>query len=285
MKTIIGVILIGLGFVGLTSVYTVQQAEQALVLQFGDIKAVRQDPGLYFKLPYQNVITYDKRLLPYHMQSEEVIVEGNRRLVVDAVLRYRITDPLKFYQRVVTVQGLEGRLNSISDSALRGALGDATVEEVITENRTQLMRKITEDTNRRASDLGVEVYDIRIIRADLPRQNSQAVVQRMITERQREAAEERANGEKMAKQIRATADRDRTIILAEAEKQSQILRGEGEAERNRVFAEAFSRDPAFFEFYRSMQAYRASLKASDTSLVLSPESEFFKYFSDAKGKK
>lgn len=285
MKNIIVIVLIGLGLAATWSVYTVQQAEQVLVLQFGNIKAVKKDPGLYFKPPWQNVISYDKRLLRFDMSPEEVVVKGNRRLIVDAVVRYRIVDPLKFYQRVVTVQGLEGRLNSIADSALRGALGDATVVEVITENRTEIMARITQETNERAADLGVEVDDMRIIRADLPQQNSDAVVQRMKTERQREAAEERANGRKFAEEIRANADRDRTIIIAEAEKQSQIMRGEGDAERNHVFADAFSRDPEFFEFYRSMQAYRAALDSGDTTMVLSPDSEFFKYFSDDKGRR
>jgi membrane protease subunit HflC len=280
---IIGIAAI-VGVIGVLSAYTVQQAEQVLVLQFGEIKSVKTEPGLYFKPPWYNVISYDKRLLRYDMPSEEVVVEGNRRLIVDAVVRYRITEPLKFYQRVQTVQGLQGRLRSIADSALRGALGDATVEEVITDNRTELMTNITRETNERALDLGIAVDDIRIIRADLPQQNSQAVVQRMITERQREAAEERANGKKFAEEIRANADRDRTIIIAQAEKQSQILRGQGDAERNGIFADAYSRDPNFFEFYRSMQAYRTALNDNDTTMVLSPDNEFFKYFGNDQGK-
>lgn len=285
IKTFLVPVLLALGFVGYMSLYTVQQPEQALLLQFGEIKGVKQDPGLYFKLPWQNVITLDKRMLRFDSPPEEVIVAGSNRLVVDAVARYHITDPLQFYQRVKSQRGLEVVLASILDSALRGALGDASVEEVISEKRTELMTKITEETNARSADLGIEVDDVRIIRADLPLQNSQAVVQRMITERQRKAAEERAQGQKAAEEIRANADRDRTIILAEAEKKSQILRGEGEADRNRIFADAFSRDLAFFEFYRSMQAYRMALSSDDTTMVLSPDNEFFKYFGDDKGKK
>ena len=285
MKTFSLVGLAILVAIGLSCVFTVQQTKQSLVVQFGDVVDVKTEPGLYFKLPYQNVVTMDKRLQVLDMEPEQVIVAGNRRLVVDAVVRYRIVDPLKLYQRVQTDRGLQIRLSSIAESSLRGRIGDATIEEVITQNRAELMRATTEETAQRALDLGVQVEDIRIIRADLPEQNSEQVVKRMIAERQRESSEERANGQKMSKQIKANADRDKTIILAEAEKQSQILRGEGDAERNRIFAEAYSRDPDFFKFYRSMQAYRNSLKSSDTSLVLSPQSEFFKYFSDAKGSK
>jgi len=285
LKTILLPVLAALGFVGYMSIYTVQQPEQALLLQFGEIKDKKTAPGLYFKLPWQNVVSLDKRLLRYDSPPEEVIVEGSNRLVVDAVARYRITDPIKFYQRVKSQRGLEIVLASILDSALRGALGDASVEEVISEKRTELMAKITAETGARAADLGIEVDDVRIIRADLPLQNSQAVVQRMITERQRKAAEERAQGQKAAEEIRANADRDRTIILAEAEKKSQILRGEGDADRNRIFADAYSKDLAFFEFYRSMQAYRIALNSSDTTMVLSPDSDFFKYFGNDDGKK
>ncbi|TNE58239.1 MAG: protease modulator HflC [Alphaproteobacteria bacterium] len=285
MKTLGAILAIVLGLVGLSSVFTVQQTQQALVLQFGEVVSVEKDPGLYFKMPWQNVVTLDKRLQVMDMDPEQVIVAGNRRLVVDAVVRYRIVDPLKYYQRVQNVDGLNARLSSIAESSLRGAIGDATIEEVITQNRAQLMQSTAEETSQRASDLGIRVEDIRIIRADLPEENSDQVVKRMIAERQRESSEERANGQKIKEQIQANADRDRTIILAEAQKKSEILRGEGEAERNRIFAEAFSRDPAFFEFYRSMQAYRKSLNSADTTMVLSPDSEFFRYFSNRAGKK
>ncbi len=278
---VLGVIAV---LIGANSVYTVAETQQALLLQFGEVKTVKQDPGLNFKLPWQNVVYFDKRVLVFDSEPEEVIVGDQKRLVVDAVTRYEIVDPLKFYQRVRTEAGLNQRLSSVLDASLRQALGDVAVADVISERRNEIMDAIAQDSRQRSLDLGIEIIDVRIVRADLPIQNSQAVVQRMIAERNREAAEERAEGQKTKEEIESRADRDRTIILADAQKQSEILRGDGEAERNRIFADAFSRDPEFFEFYRSMQAYRESLNNEDTTLILSPEGDFFDYFQSDQGK-
>lgn len=273
-------------FVAVTSVYTVNERQQALLFQFGEIKAVQDEAGLYFKRSIlQDVVYREKRLLRYDLPERQVILGDTNRLIVDAIVRYKIIDGLKFYQRVSDERGLQRLLDPILEANLRGQLGEISVKEVLSGERAIIMQRIAADSSRSTVDLGIEVVDVRIVRVDLPRQNTEGVVQQMIAERQREAAEQRAQGQKTSQEIRSKADRDSTIIIAEAQKTSDIMRGEGEAQRNKVFAEAFSKDPEFFEFYRSMQAYRAALNDDDTTMVLSPDGDFFKYFGDDKGKK
>jgi len=262
--------------------FTVHQTQQALVFQFGRIvRAPIIAPGLYWKIPFvQNVIMIDKRILDLELPEQEVIAADQKRLVVDAFTRYRITDPLRFYQAVNNVTGANLRLTAIVNSTVRSVLADASFASVFRTERSQLMHKIRDDVNRQAQGLGIEVVDVRLRRADLPAQNSQAVFQRMQTERQREAADIRAQGSQFSQTIRAKADRDVTVIRADAFRRSEELRGEGDAERNRILAEAFNRDPEFFAFYRSMQAYEAGLKPSETRMVITPDSPFFRFFMD-----
>ena len=268
-----------------SAAFVVPQTAQALVFQFGRAsRAPITEPGLYFKLPViENVIEIDKRILDLELPSQEVISSDQKRLVVDAFTRYRVTDPLRFYQSVNNVTGANLRLTPIVNSTVRTVLADATFAAVVRTERSALMHKIRDDVNRQAQGLGIEVVDVRLRRADLPEQNSQSVFQRMQTERQREAADIRANGSQLSQTIRARADRDVTVLRADATRKADEVRGSGEAEKNRVLADAFNRDPSFFGFYRSMQAYEQALK-TDTRLVLSPDSEFFRYFNDPAGK-
>lgn len=286
LTLLISAVLVPVVFIVVTSVYTVNERQQALLFQFGEIKSVQDTAGLYFKRSIlQNVVYREKRLLRYDLPERQVILGDTNRLIVDAIVRYRIIDGLKFYQRVSDERGLHGLLDPILEANLRGQLGEISVVEVLSEHRGEIMQRIAEDSSKSTVDLGIEVVDVRIVRVDLPRQNTDGVVQQMIAERQEEAAEERAQGQKTSQEIRSKADRDRTILLAEAQKTSDIMRGEGEAQRNKVFAEAFSKDQEFFEFYRSMQAYRTALNNDDTTMVLSPDGDFFKYFGDDTGKK
>lgn len=273
-------------FVAVTSVYTVNERQQALLFQFGEIKAVHDEAGLYFKRSIlQDVVYREKRLLRYDLPERQVILGDTNRLIVDAIVRYKIIDGLKFYQRVSDERGLQRLLDPILEANLRGQLGEISVKEVLSGERAVIMQRIAADSSKSTADLGIEVVDVRIVRVDLPRQNTEGVVQQMIAERQREAAEQRAQGQKTSQEIRSKADRDSTIIIAEAQKTADIMRGEGEAQRNKVFAAAFSKDPEFFEFYRSMQAYRTALNNDDTTMVLSPDGDFFKYFGSDKGRK
>lgn len=269
-----------------SSIYVVNERQQALLFQFGEVQTVQQEAGLYFKIPgLQNVVYLEKRLLRFDLAPREVILGDSKRLVVDAIARYRIIDPLKFYQRATNEAGVQRLIDPILDSNLREQLGQVEIQDVISERRNEVMVLTARKSSESTKDLGIEIVDVRIVRADLPRANTDNVVRRMITERQREAAEERALGQKTSEEIKARADRDSTIIVAEAKKTAEILRGEGEADRNRIFANAFSKDPEFFEFYRSMQAYRAAFNSDDTTMVLSPDSDFFKYFGSDSGKK
>ncbi|MFO1238548.1 MAG: protease modulator HflC [Alphaproteobacteria bacterium] len=259
--------------------FTVDQTEQALVVQLGQPQRVVTEPGLNVKIPLlQNVIYFEKRVLALDAPSEEVTSIDQKRLVVDAFARYRIVDPLKFYQTVNNVSQAEQRLSAILNSNIRVILAGRTFQAVLSGQRAELMRIIRDETNEEAKTLGIEIVDVRIRRADLPEANSNAIFSRMRTDRQREATDIRAKGAQAAQEIRAEADKQVTIILAEAQKAADIMRGEGEGERNRIFAEAFSKDPSFFEFYRSMQAYAASMGGEDTTMVLSPDSAFFRYF-------
>ncbi len=267
-----------------TALFTVEQREQALVLQFGEFKRQVSKPGLYAKVPFlQEVLIFDRRLLDYDAPAEEVIASDQKRLVVDAFARYRITEPLLYFQTVGDERLLRPRLAAIINSNIRRVLGQVPLQSAISADRGRLMRQITENTREEASAFGIEVRDVRIKRADLPTANSEAIFRRMQTEREQEAAELRAKGNQESLTIRAEADRARVVILAEAERDAQILRGEGEGESNRIFAEAFGRDPDFFAFYRSMQAYQEALGSEGTTMVLSPDSDFFRYFGDIRG--
>ncbi|MCC7253252.1 protease modulator HflC [Hyphomicrobium sp.] len=266
------------------SAFIVHQNEQALVLEFGKPKRVVQQPGLHWKLPLvETVDIFDKRILDLDTQAQEVTASDQKRLIVDAFARYKIVDPLKFYQTLRFEGAVRSRLGPIVESALRRALGASTFQDVVRDKREQLMKQIANNVNEEGRDFGLEVVDVRIKRADLPEQNQKSVFDRMRAERQREAAEVRAQGTGEANRIRGTADREVTVIKAEATRKGEELRGQGEAERNKIFAEAFGRDPDFFAFYRSMQAYEQGLKAGDTRLVISPDTDFFRYFSDPLG--
>ncbi|CAN1722929.1 Protein HflC [Hyphomicrobium sp. 1Nfss2.1] len=280
------IIVAGLATVGVyTSAYIVHQNEQALVLRFGEPLRVQTDPGLYFKAPFIDTVEiYDKRILDLDSQPQEVTAADQKRLVVDSFARYRIVDPLKFYQTLRYEEAVRSRLGPIIDSAMRRVLGGSTFQDVVRDKREELMDRIAKQVNKEGNEFGLEVVDVRIKRADLPEQNSKSVFDRMRAERQREAAEFRAQGAAEANRIKATADREATVIEAEATRKGEELRGGGDAERNKIYAEAYSKDPEFFEFYRSMQAYERGLKSADTRLLLSPDSDFFRYFSDPHGK-
>ena len=279
------IIVIGLAAVAVYfSAYIVHQNEQALVLRFGEPKKVVKDPGLKWRIPFiDQVEIYDKRILDLDTPPQEAIAKDQKRLVVDAFARYKIVDPLKFYQTLRYQDGVRSRLGPIVESALRRVLGSATFVEIVRDEREELMKRIAAQVNQEGEEFGLEVVDVRMKRADLPEQNSKSVFERMRAEREREAAEFRAEGAAAANRIRATADRQATVIKAEATRKSEETRGEGDAERNRIYAEAYTRDPGFFEFYRSMQAYEKGLQSDDTRLLISPDSEFFKYFTDPSG--
>ena len=267
-------------FVG--SVYIVRQPEQALILQFGEPMRVVKDPGLKLKVPFiQNAIFYDKRLLNLDPPAQEVILNDKKRLDVDSFTRYRIVDPLKFYQTVRTETQARSKLEEIVNSSVRKVLGRVTLQELLSQKRKQIMSDISTAVKKDAAQIGVDVAEVRIRRADLPLEVLQAINDRMKSERDREAKEFRAQGQQAAQQIRATADKDRTILIAEAEKQAQQLRGEGDKEATDIWNNAAHLDPAFYAFYRSLEAYRKALGRKQNSMVLSPETEFFKYLNQS----
>jgi len=279
LSVIAVIFIVAAMLVTISAAFIVDQREQALVLQFGEPIRIIQEPGLNFKMPFiQQVVRFDKRLLDYDNAPEEVIASDQKRLVVDAFARYHIVDALKFYQTVGTEAALRPRLGSVINSTLRQVLGTVPLQQVVSEKRGDLMLQIRDIVRTEASAFGIRVEDVRIKRADLPDENSEAIYRRMQTERQQEAAELRAKGAEEAQKIRAEANRQKVVIVAVAERDSQILRGDGEGEMNRIFAEAFGRDTEFFSFYRSMQAYREALVGDDTTMVLSPDSDFFRYF-------
>ncbi|HEX4408170.1 MAG TPA: protease modulator HflC [Xanthobacteraceae bacterium] len=289
------VVLLIVAIVGYSTLFTVYQTRQALVVRLGQPVRVITEPGLNAKIPFiDSVIYIDKRILNVESPAQEVIAssqdksvggvaQAGERLVVDAFARYRITDALKFYQ-TIGIDDPNGRLSILLNSALRRVLGAATLADAVRNRREELMNQMREQLNRDAQPFGIHVVDVRIRRVDLPEQNSQAVYQRMQTERQREAAEFRAQGSQKSQEIRARADRDVTVLLADATSQAETTRGQGDSERNRIFAEAYGQDPEFFGFYRSMQAYERGMQHSDTHLVLRPDSDFFRYFNDPAGK-
>lgn len=266
-------------FILANSIYIVNQAEQAIVLQFGEPRRVVKDPGLKFKIPFiQNVVFYDMRLLNLDPPAQEVVLNDKKRLDVDSFTRYQIVNPLRFYQTVRTEEQAQSKLAEIVNSSVRKILGRITLQELLSQKRTKIMRDISNAVKIDAEQIGVSVADVRIRRADLPLEVLQAINARMKTERERDAKEFRARGQQEAQQIRAAAEKERTIILAEAEKQAQVTRGEGDKEAIKIWNDAANQDKDFFAFYRSLEAYKNSLSDGEASLILSPDSEFFKYF-------
>ena len=274
-----------LGVLVFFSVFIIKEVNQAIVLQFGDPKRIIVEPGLNFKIPFiQNVVYLDKRILNLDTPPEEVIASDQKRLIVDAFARFKIIDPLKFYISVGNERVARSRLSTIINSRIRNVLGQQELQTLLSKDRTKQMTLIQEGVNTEAKNFGIEIVDVRIKRADLPQANSDAIYRRMQTEREREAKEFRARGAEMAVTITSTADKEVSVILANANKDSEIMKGEGDGERNKIFAEAFGRDPEFFAFYRAMQAYETALIGGETSLILSPDSEFFKFFGNIKPK-
>ena len=270
------------GFAIYLSLFTVKEINQAIVLQFGDPKKVIATPGLQVKIPFiQNVVFIDRRILSLDPQPEEVIASDQKRLIVDAYARFKIVDPLKFYISVGDERVARSRLATIINSRLRSVLGTQSLATLLSEDRAKQMAIIQEGVNAEAKKFGIKIIDVRIKRADLPQANSEAIYKRMQTEREREAKEFRARGAEMAVTITSTADKEVTVLLANARKKSEIMKGEGDGQRNKIFAQAFGKDPEFFSFYRAMQAYEKALIGGDTSLILSPDSDFFKFFGSA----
>ena len=283
MKKIILPIILVIAAAAFFSIFIVKEVNQAIVLQFGDPKRIITKPGLNFKLPFiQNVVFLDKRILNLDAPPEEVIASDQKRLIVDAFARFQITDPLKFYISVGNERVARSRLSTIINSRIRSVLGTQRLQTLLSEDRTKQMSLIQEGVNNEAEKFGIKIIDVRIKRADLPQANSDAIFARMQTERNREAKEFRAKGAEMAVTITSTADKEVTVILADAQKKSEIMKGEGDGQRNKIFADAFGQDPQFFAFYRAMQAYEKALIGGETSLVLSPDSEFFKFFGNVK---
>ena len=265
------------------SIFIVKEVNQAIVLQFGDPKRIISKPGLNFKIPFiQNVVFLDKRILNLDTPPEEVIASDQKRLIVDAFARFKIVDPLKFYISVGDERVARSRLSTIINSRIRNVLGQEELQTLLSQDRSKQMALIKEGVNNEAKNFGITIVDVRIKRADLPQANSDAIYRRMQTEREREAKEFRAKGAEMAVTITSTADKEVTVILAESQKQSEIMKGEGDGLRNKIFADAFGQDPEFFAFYRAMQAYEKALIGGETSLILSPDSEFFKFFGNIK---
>ena len=276
---IIGATTLVILFILSSSYFYVDQRVQALVLQFGEPVRVIKEPGLQFKIPLiQNVEYFDKRLILFDNPVEEIISADRKRLIVDAFARYRITDPLRYYQSIRFESALSNRLGSILNDSLRQVLGRVPLQAVISDNRSILLEEVAKLVFDAAKDFGLQIEDVRIRRADLPTANSEAIFRRMQTERQQEAAQFRAEGEEQSRRVRAEAERERTILLANAERTGEILRGEGDAAKNKILGDAFSQDPDFFSFYRAMQAYITAIDSSDTTMILSPDSEFFEFF-------
>jgi len=292
-RLVIALIVLGaLVIAGLSSVFTVSMTQQAMVLQFGEPKRVVNEPGLHFKIPlFQNVIYIDKRVLLVDAPAEELIAADQKRVVIDAFARWRITDPLRYYQRLRTEDLARRQLAAFISSTLRDVVGREPLTALLIDprenagggRRAELMRRISQLVNEKAKENGIEVVDVRIRRADLPEANSQAIFQRMRTERDQEAKLIRATGQEAAQKRRAEADREATVIIANAKRDSEIKRGEGDAEAIKIFADAFGKDTGFFAFYRSMQAYREALNDKSTTMVLSPDSDFFRYLDNIAG--
>ena len=282
--TVAAVALVIAGIFMMSSLFIVDQTQIALVLQFGQPRRVIRSPGLEVKRPFiENVIYYENRLLDLEPPPEEVIVSDQKRIVVDTYTRYRIADPLLFYQTVSTEAGVRARLAALVNGSLRRVLGNVTLSQLLSDQRAEIMRKIRDEMSAEGKAFGVNVVDVRIRRADLPKENSEAIYARMQSERQQQAAQYRGEGAEAAQTVRANADRERTVILAEAQRAAQKVRGDGDAESIKIYAGAFGQDKDFFAFYRSMQAYRDALNGRTTSFVLSPDSGFFRYFETPGG--
>jgi membrane protease subunit HflC len=284
LVAVIAVLLIVVGVLAWTSLFVVDQTEQALVLQLGEVRRVISEPGLQVKRPFiENVIYYDKRVLDFEPPHEEVIVADQKRLVADTYTRYRIKEPLLFYQTVGTEEGVRGRLSALVTGSLRRVLGNVTLNDVLSNKRAAIMRQIRDEVGAEAKGFGIEVVDVRLRRADLPEENSQAIYARMQSEREQQARQYRGEGAEAAQNVRANAERERTVILAEAQRDAQRVRGDGDAQAVKIYGDAFGQDKEFFSFYRSLQAYREGLNGRDTSFVLSPEGNFFRFFSGWQG--
>lgn len=261
------------------SMFTLDQRQQVLILQFGEAIRVIDEPGIKFKLPLiQDALFFDKRVIDLDISDQEVIAADQKRLIINAFAKYRITDPLKFYTTVRNTYGLSSKLSGVLDSSLRQVIGEVNLSALLTEDRGTIMTKIKEVVSKESKIFGVEIVDVRIMRADLPPENSNAIFARMQTERSKEAKEIRATGAEKAKKTRAEADKEKTIIIAEAKKKADLIRGGGEAKAAKIFASSYGRDPEFADFYRSMEAYQKSFSNNNTQMVISSDSEFFRYF-------
>ena len=284
LLVVVAVVLVVAGILAMSALFIVDQTQQALVLQFGQPRRVIRDPGLWVKRPFlEDVILYDNRLLDFEPPPEEVIVSDQKRLVVDTYTRYRITDPLLFYQTVNSEAAVRARLNAMVSGSLRRVLGNVTLSALLSDQRPAIMHQIRDEVAAQGKGFGIDVVDVRIRRADLPEENSQAIYARMVSERQQQAAQYRGEGAEAAQTVKANADRERTVILAEAQRDAQKVRGEGDAQSIRIYADAFGQDKEFFAFYRSMQAYRDALNGHTTSFVLTPDTGFFRFFENSGG--
>ena len=281
---VIAVVLVVAGIFAMSALFIVDQTELALVLQFGQPRRVIRDPGLKVKRPFlEDVILYDNRLLDFEPPPEEVIVSDQKRLVVDTYTRYRITDPLLFFQTVNSEAAVRARLNAMVSGSLRRVLGGVTLSALLSDQRPAIMHQIRDEVAAQGKSFGINVVDVRIRRADLPEENSQAIFARMVSEREQQAAQYRAEGAEAAQTVRANADRERTVIIAEAQRDAQKVRGDGDAQSIRIYADAFGQDKEFFAFWRSMAAYRDALTGHGTSFVLTPDTGFFRFFENSGG--
>ena len=280
----VAVVLVAVGILLNSAVFIVDQTESALVVRFGEPRRELRAPGLYFKQPFvENVMFYDNRLLDFEPRPEEVIVSDQKRLVVDSYARYRIIDPLVFYQTVGTEVGVRGRLSAIVNGSLRRVLGNVTLSDILSVKRADIMIQIRNEVAESGKYFGIDVVDVRLRRADLPEENSEAIYARMKSERQQQAAQYRGEGAEAAQSVRANAERERTVTLAEAQRDAQRVRGDGDAQAIKIYADAFGKDKQFFTFYRSLQAYRMALVGKDTSFLLSPDNNFFRFFNGPSG--
>jgi membrane protease subunit HflC len=280
----VAVALVAAGIFLTNALFIVDQTEQALVLQFGQPRRVIRDPGLWIKRPFlEQVVLYDNRLLDFEPPQEEVIVSDQKRLVVDTYTRYRITDPLLFYQTANSEVAVRARLNAMVNGSLRRVLGNVTLSALLSQQRPAIMKQIRDEVRDQGKSFGIDVVDVRIRRADLPKENSEAIYARMVSERQQQAAQYRGEGSEAAQTVRANADRERTVILAEAQRDAQRVRGDGDAQSIKIYADAYGQDKDFFAFYRSMDAYREALNGHSTSFVLTPDSGFFRFFENQNG--
>jgi modulator of FtsH protease HflC len=276
---IVGVVVVAAGILLTSSFFIVDQTEQALVLQLGEVRRVIREPGLNMKRPFiENVVYYDKRVLDFEPPPEEIIVSDQKRLVVDSYTRYAITNPLQFYQAAGNEAGMRARLSALVSGSLRRVLGNVTLNDILSEKRAAIMRQIRDDVAQEAKPFGINVVDVRLRRADLPVENSEAIYARMQSEREQQARQYRGEGAEAAQNVRANAERERTVILAEAQRDAQRVRGDGDAKAVKLYGDAFGQDKQFFTFYRSLQAYREALNGRDTSFVLTPEGNFFRFF-------